>query len=424
MTFNRIHLDGFSGALLAAESFGDGRAVLHGPGGCRSYHTFLSSQCYPRADIGDRERFSGQYFFGQDRIPCTYIDEDDYINGSEDKIEECLPIVCGIDDGFEVFIKSPGASLIGDNVTDAIERSGYSGKAMAIEESLISQPFSRGYDRTVMTVSEWMDPPVRETRKGTVNILGLPISSNDWREALADLGSLLAMAGIEVISSPGAGCGAEGIRESAVAEYNVIVSPEYCRDTAQYYEKEHGIPAIYPDAGAPVGFDATESWAESIAIRMGKDPSAVRRHITERRRDAYRKISGTLYSQRVKCDRFSILTDSSVLYPLAVWLYGYLGMVPTCLCPDPGEDAGMVSSALSFLDRMGMRSVWNSDPSAAEADFLFTDGHTAGVQTLMGGCTKGVDIALPSLSRVNFIPRPVYGVAGSMYLLDEIFNAA
>ena len=418
---NRICMDGFTGALLAAESFSDGRAVLHGPGGCRGYHVLLAGRCYPRSEPSDFRRYSQQYFFGQPRMPCTYIDEDSYINGSDRKLEECIPIVCGADDSFSVFIPSPGAALIGDNITDAIERSGYGNRALAIDESLISQPFSASYDHIVRSIIEWKAPARKKTIPKTVNILGLPISSNDWQDSLAELRSILGVMGITVISSPGAGCSAAELEDSAAAEYNVCVCPEYCRRTAAFYESEYGIPTIFSEAGAPVGFDAVEHWAKNIGRIAGADTSKAEECIRKAKERVFRKMNGSFLSKRVKCSGFTIMADSSVTYPLMKWLYSYLCMLPVSISADPGEDESMVSSIIGFLEGAGIREAWNSDPAQA-ADFMFTDGHTAETQMMIGNCRKGIDIGMPSLSHVKFIPRPVFGVNGSMYILDEIFG--
>ena len=415
-------MDGFTGALMAVESFSDGRAVLHGPGGCRNYHTFMMSVCYPRANPTDFKEYSRPYFFGQPRLPCTYVDEDNYINGSEKKLEDCIPQICGVDDDFDVFINSPGAALIGDNVTDAIERSGFKNKAMAVEESLISQPFSSGYDHTVRSIIEWRAPKRKATIPKSVNILGIPVSSVDWQDAIAELESMLRDMGITVISSPGAGCSTAKLEESVAAEYNVCVSSEYCTRTAEFYDREYGIPTIFSEAGAPVGFDAIESWARSIGNTMGADTSKADERVRIAKERVFRRIKGSLHSKRVKCSRFTIMTDSSVTLPLMKWLYEYLCMLPVSISVDPGEDSRIVSSIIEFLDDAGLREAWHSDP-AQKVDFMFTDGQTAESQMMVGNCRRGIGIAMPDLYRVNFIPRPVYGINGAMYILDEIFSS-
>lgn len=417
-----IHPDGFTGALMAVESFRDGRAVLHGPGGCRGYHCFVAPKCYSKAGHGDYEKYSVPYFFGHPRVPCTYMDEEDYIHGSGSKIEESLPVLCSENGVFNVFIRSPGAALIGDNISDAIERAGCSGKAMAVEESLISQPFSSSYDHTVRKVIQWLDPEKKDTIPGTVNILGLPITSNDWESALEDLRHLLDLMGLKVISSPGAGCSSLDVKESVAAEFNVIVSSEYCARTAVYYEERYGIPAISCDCGAPVGFDAVREWAETIASRVGKSAVLVEELIRDRKEMVFRRIKGSLYTNKVKCNDFVAMGDGSVILPLIGWLYDYLGMVPASVTPSPGGDDSTASRIRSLLKSMGSEDAWHSDPQSGRTDFVFADGHTAESLEMTGHCRKGVDIGFPSLARTRFLPRPIYGISGAMYLLDEIFS--
>jgi len=418
----KIPMDGFTGALMAVESFNGTVTVLHGPGGCRNYHTFLSSQCYPRRPPENFKRYSQKYFYWNSRMPCTYMDENDYINGAESKIEEMLPIVKEVDGGAAVFIRSPGASLIGDNISDVIERQGYSDTALAIEESLISQPFSSSYDHTVRSIIEWKRPKKTEMRKGTVNILGLPVTTKAWADSLEELKYMLALCDINVIASPGAGCSVNDIGPSAAAEYNVMVCPEYGSRTADYYEKKLSIKCIRSEAGAPVGFDASEEWIKNICGVMGKDPSGAVEYVNKQRLRAFNTINNLVYNQRTKGIRFAIMADSSILLPLTKWLYSYLSMIPVFLEAEPGEDEGCMRSLDHFLDDRGLRVSLERDISKAEPYFVLADGHMSETMRLMGVCKAGVDLSAPDLSHFSFIPKPVMGVLGSMYILDEIFN--
>ncbi|MDR3075003.1 MAG: hypothetical protein LBU30_03050 [Candidatus Methanoplasma sp.] len=419
----KIHMDGFTGALMAVESFDGTVTVLHGPGGCRNYHTFLSSQCYARKSPENFRKYSQKYFYWNSRMPCTYMDENDYINGADSKIEEILPIIKEVDGGAAVFIQSPGASLIGDNISDVIERLGYSGTALAIEESLISQPFSSSYDHTVRSIIEWKRPKRSDTVKGTVNLLGLPITTRAWEDSLEELRHMLALCGIEVMTSPGAGCPVSGIDSSADAEYNVMVCPEYGSGTADYYESEFGIPCIISDAGAPVGFDASEEWIKNICSVMGKDPSGALGYIDRHRFRAFKTIDKLVYNQRTRGVRFAVMADSSVLLPLTKWLYSYLSMVPVFLEAEPGEDTGCMRSLGEFIGCSGLGNSLGTDLAKAVPYFVFADGHMSETMRLMGVCKAGVDISAPDLSHFSFIPKPVMGALGAMYILDEVFNS-
>ena len=419
----KIPMDGFTGALMAVESFDGTVTVLHGPGGCRNYHTFLSSQCYSRRSPENFRKYSQKYFYWNSRMPCTYMDENDYINGAEFKIEEMLPIVKEVDGGVAVFIQSPGAALIGDNISDAIERLGYSDSALAIEESLISQPFSSSYDHTVRSIIEWKRPERTKVRKGAVNILGLPITTKAWADSLEELKNMLALCEIEVITSPGAGCSVDDIGFSAEAEYNVMVCPEYGSRTAEYYEGGFGIRCITSKAGAPVGFDASEEWIKNICAEMGKDPSPALAYIGKQRRRAFNTIDKLVYNQKTKGMRFAVMADSSVLLPLTKWLYSYLSMIPVFLEAEPGEDQGCMKMLDEFIESRDLRGSLKRDITAAEPYFVLADGHMSETLRLMDVCKAGVDLSAPDLSHFSFIPKPVMGALGSMYILDEIFNS-
>ena len=419
---DRTPMDGFAGALLAVESFSDGHAVLHGPGGCRNYHTFLSSQCVPRSEPGDQERFAGKYFMGMPRLPCTFVDEDDYINGTEEKLVDCIPYVCGSDpDGFFVFVQSPGASLIGDRIGDLISEAGLSDRALAIEESLISQPFAPSYDHTLRSILSWKKPEKRRVRKGTVNIIGIPVTSNDWKDALKDLSDDLGSMGLEVVCALGAGCSLDDMNRSVEAEFNVVVQMEYCRRTAELYLESYGIPWICYEGGAPVGFDAYESWIHLIAETAKADPEPVLKRIKAAKRRAYDVISSSALAKRTEFHRFSCIADSSIALPLTMWLRSYLRMIPSAIVLEDGAFDPYAERLEEFLKEIGCAEALGKDIGPGTG-YLFADGNYAALAEKTGRCVKGIDINRPSMHRVGFIPRPVFGVTGAMHILDEIFR--
>ena len=79
---NRSRPDGFYGSMLASESLTDGMTILHGPGGCRGYAASLSSRYVPR----EFKTVEGDFFFHRSRVPCTFVDRDDYIYGASKKV--------------------------------------------------------------------------------------------------------------------------------------------------------------------------------------------------------------------------------------------------------------------------------------------------------------------------------------------------
>ncbi len=418
-----IEPDGLTGCLLAVESIKDARAILNGPGGCRNYHSFLSELHYPRTDPRGMTEFMEPFFMGQPRLPCTYLDEEDYIQGSIEKMEDIMPIVERKGDSLAVIINSPGAALIGDDLDGAIDRAGFADKMLTLDEPTFSTPASTAYDSTICSIMDWLDPPRSGRIPNSVNILGMSITNKDWRHGVSELQGSLEKMGLTVLSVPGAACTVEGLRRSVRASCNVIVSPEYSISTAQMYEEKFGIPWVMSEEGAPVGFSATERWLRTVAEATGTEADEAIASMK-----SYRDVAASFltefqrHSTLPKGVTFAVKADSSVALPLTKWLLEYLGMVPVSVQLNPGGDPTMADSLRSFLDQWGFGEAWNKGLQESRADAVLADGHTARLMKGMRSCRVGVDISLPSLDRFNFIPRTIFGAQGAMYILDEIIN--
>ncbi len=415
----RIPMDGFTASILAVGSFRDGAAVLHGPGGCRNYHSFLSSQF--RTDVlGASPDFSEPYY-GQPFVPCTYIDERDYIYGSAGRLDACIAGLTGKDSRFHVIVESPAAILIGDDVRGAIRRCHSEDSVAYFGGNDASLPFPESYDRMVTEVIKWMSPEKEGIRERTVNLIGLPVISRDWPSVLEDLSSLLGSMGLRVVSSPGCGFGRSDADVSATAEFNVTVCPEYCKRISRYYEKEFGIPTIVSHAGAPVGFDSVLEWAQTIAESTGCDASPVERRISACKKRFSRVMFASLSRNEIRFRRFSVRADGSVALPLVKWLYGYLSMVPASVTLLPGAEEGHSEALQGFLTDIGVPEAFTAD-EFGHVSVSFADGNEATNLQNAGVCDRGIGIMAPSLSRTDVLPHPIIGLEGAMHILDEIVN--
>jgi len=419
----RIRPDGFTGALMAVEGIHDARALLHGPGGCRIYHTVMSRNTYSRMEKAGTADYNLPYFFGQPRIPCTYLDEGDFINGANDKVAEALPIVGSKGDKLIVVIDSPGAALIGDDHTAAIFESGMSDRAFSVEESLISLPLSTGYDRTILSVMGWLAPAKSGTRPGTVNLLGMSVLDKDWKNGLREVKKSIELMGLEVISVPGAGCTVDELKDSVNASLNVVVCPEFGINVAEFYKDRYGIPYVVSPSGAPVGFDSTEILIKTVAKASSKDPTQALERIEGYKEEVFRILMGARYkSMRLRGSSFSACGDASIVFPLTKWLYEYLSMMPIAVCTDEGSYKPAEEGLKEFLSSIGASDAFGKEPVQG-SDFVFADGNTAKLMEFSGVSQNGIDIGLPSLEHNNVLPRPLLGAKGAMYLIDEIIRS-
>ncbi len=409
--------DGLDGAVMAVESIEDAVAFLHGPGGCRVRLMVHSSAVMPREDDGPMMM---PYFNGYPRVPATYLDEYDYINGASYKLDEGLGVVDSTEPALIVTIDSPGAALIGDDHDKAIAGRMLSGRALHIGASMVSMPMQECYGLTLRMVMEHLAPERKGARKGTVLLLGLTIMDKDWRFARDELSGLLEGMGLEVLCAPGAGASVEDLRRSVEAEYAMVVCPEPCAGFSDYY-KEIGVKVVRSPMGAPVGFDATRAWVKAMAEAAGCDPSVPLKRIDDAESMVRRKMVGLKYNAlRIRGLTFSIAGTSSVVRPLTEWLYGYLGMAPVAVAVDPGSDEDSTEALRRFLDEADYACAFGREPE--DSDVVLCEGITALVMQENGSCRIGIPIGQSSMGLDDIIPRPVFGMQGAMYIIDELMH--
>lgn len=411
--------DGLTGAIMAVEGISDARAFLHGPGGCRARHMVHSTAVLPRTEQG--RSFTDPYFFGYPRVPATYLDEYDYINGALYKIEEALPYVAGKEPSLIVTLDSPGAGLIGDDHEAAFRSAGVDRISIHIEDGLSSLPMTEGAGRTLAAVMEELGPERGDVRRGTVNLLGLSIMDKDWNAAREDLSTLLGDMGLEVACAPGAGSSVGEMLRSVDSELNVVVCPEMCVGLREWYSSE-GVPAVVSPMGAPVGFDSLEAWVMAVSDASGRDPTRALERIDRCRGRIAEKFEGMRYNAlRIRGMTFSAAGTASVVRPLTEWLYGYMAMAPAAVKADPGADRTQAEALRSFLGSVGFGEAWDREPEAGSGAVL-CEGIAAETMRLRGECRIAISIGYSSMGLDDVIPRPVYGIQGAMYILDELLH--
>lgn len=411
--------DGMTGAIMAVEGISDARAFLHGPGGCRARHMVHSTAVFPRPDSD--QSFSEPYFYGYDRVPATYLDEYDYINGALYKVEEALPYIVAKEPSLIVTLDSPGAGLIGDDHDAAFRSAGIDRISIHIGENLSSMPMTEGAGRTLAAVMGHLSPERGDVRRGKVNLLGLSIMDKDWRAAREDLSVLLGDMGLEVACAPGAGSSVGEMMRSVDSEVNVVVCPEMCVGLRGWYASE-GVPEAVSPMGAPVGFDATEAWVRTVADATGRDPTRALERIDRCRVRITEKFEGMRYNAlRIRGMTFSVAGTASVVRPLAEWLYGYLAMAPGAAKADPGADPIQAEALRRFLDSAGFGEAWDREPEAGSGAVL-CEGIAAETMRLRGECRVAIPIGYSTMGLDDVIPRPVYGMQGAMYILDELLH--
>lgn len=408
--------DGLTGAIMAVESIPGASVLLHGPAGCRVRNALLSMALVPREDRGWGD-YAEPHYAGYSRVPASYIDSNELIEGAVGKLGDALAAVTAKEGGLVVVMDSPSAAIMADDHMSAVKAMGIGDRVMVLDMPTMSEPPVRTYGRTVCSVLRHLVSSRRELRPGTVNLLGLTVGDAFWEEALEELGAYIRDMGLELACAPGAGASVEDLRRSADSEFCAVVCIEACEGLAELYGSM-GLVVFVPGAGAPVGFDATRSWIEGLAEAAGRDPSRALERLRRKEAKAASRLEGMRYGMmRVRGMTFSAAAPSSVLAPLATWLNGYLSMVPVTLVPE-GRAEGLADavSSIGFPESVSDR--------LCPADVVFCDGNTALRMESGGRCLAAVSTGWAVIGSDGLMPRPMYGALGAVHILDSIVRAS
>ena len=413
---NRSRPDGFYGSMLAAESITDGMTILHGPGGCRALASSLSSRYVPR----QFRTVEGDFFFHRSRIPCTYIDADDYIYGASRKVSMILDLLRSEDTKFAVVLESPGASLIGDKLNDEVMSSGMADKTAILGKCLMSESFATGYDATLDLIArKLVRENTRESRK--VNLVGLPFVAKGCYSLVRELYRLLGSMGLEVIADIGIACSVDQMRDSSKASANICICPEYFRRTAGYYE-ELGIPTVRGPLGAPIGYEAIRAWITAIAETVGCNPAPALGLVDEEEHEVFRFLEASLnLGELVNYRSFSVLAEPSVVLPLMTFVIRELHLAPESieLCEHDGTYEELIRG---LLGRMGATDVLDRRFGTTFSEVLFGPGAMCEYLLQKEMCSTAVDISVPSKDYMDIAPKSIIGLDGCRRIVEKVVN--
>lgn len=366
--------DGYIGGVMAIQGIRDATVLLHGQNGCRN--ALLPSLGRMPRNMG-ADSVDNPTYRGIAGIPYSGIAAPDYTGGSQRQYDRAIGHVSREDYSLVVSMCSPGASILGDDLADD------GGRLMAMDLDALGDDAPTGFDKAMAAVLERIGPSEEGIVPGTISLLGLSIMHKDWRAVDHELRHILGHSGAQVVCTVGAGCTIDELRRSLSSEYCVVLTPEYCRDTAEVYRRR-GCTVVSTGV-SPVGFDAVSGLHDAIRDAVGDPMPGAGNMLNAARSRAYSAVRAS--GRDMTGTSFRVDSVPSVKEPLTAWLEESFGMV---------ED---------------------DDP-----DILFADGNTAAMSERAGICRKGVDIGFPSSRPDGFVSRPVLGMDGALYLLDETFS--
>ncbi|MDR1512054.1 MAG: nitrogenase component 1 [Propionibacteriaceae bacterium] len=430
---NAITPDSLSGVLFALEGVGGAVTLLNGPTGCKFYHSAISDAQLSRGRDLDPLSYPEELFFGQPRVPCTYLDNDDYVYGSADKLESAIKTLAERAP-FELLaiVNSPGAALIGDDVAGIAARALPGRPITTVETPGFSAGICAGHETAALALvgacAAWPSPPRRpETGPPPtgprVNLLGMSIHERNHTGDVAELRRLFGLVGVETGVVLCGGSTWHETRRLGDAALNVVVHAEFGGATAQALHERFGTPFHLCD-GPPIGFAATEAMLREVCAALGADPGPAIADSEQARARSYAFVSRVdSVSGLPQGVPFAVEGACSKAYAYVRHLARYFGLVPVAVTVQNPEADAFRPRLEALLADLGVSAALDADVGASGADIVFASGNTIARLKAEGGHFCGVEIALPTLGYLDVTPKTHLGVAGALQLTEAVLNA-
>lgn len=406
--------DGFLGAVVASESLGMTDTLIDGAGGCRSRSQIMMHDLIQEYSPEDGSVLGSKFFSRQSRLPCTYLNGEDFIFGTGPKVSAGAESVSRVTGRRVLLVDTLGASLLCTDYSGLTD--GDVPEPVIMDGDLSGMSFCEGYDLAMSSVLSKID--MDEGDSGSVNLLGYSIADPGWEAGAEDLRRLLGLMGVRVGCIPG--CMPTGAEVSSMgrASLNVMVRPELCRRTAEMLRDRTGTPFLMLSEGAPIGYRAVASFVREVADTLDADPQPALDHIRAEERRVHSVLMNFdrgpigLHAKGLAID-----AESSTVLPLLKWMVGTFAMVPRHVVM---RDDAYAEEVRSYLDSIGFSD--SLDGTGGDVEVTFCDGLSALEGRLRNVPESFVEVRMPRGRYMDLMGRCVVGTRGCRYILDEMFN--
>ncbi|MBR2547280.1 MAG: oxidoreductase [Eubacterium sp.] len=414
---DNITPDSMTGLILGFEGIRNSLVILNGPTGCKFFHSITAENQSVRKDDYDPLNWPDEWFFGQRRVPCTYLDKRDYVYGSEGKLTDAIRYILGrMTPSVIAVVNSPGAALIGDDL-ERIVRATVTSCGFVTDQSLDGRPgylsddhgcryikiitcqspgwskdVTDGYKEACRTVIDKYCGEEKNDQSGshTVNLLGLSIYQKYHTGDIAEIKRLLSLCKVRINTALLCESTPEELEAVPEAALNVVIDPDWGCDAAEYLNGKFGTPYIRSEYGYPVGFKAMEKLIREVCDRLSADPGPAVEELEKARAKVFIHIARiSSLTGLPKGARFAVFGEPSVKQGYASFLKEYLGMTET-----------------------------DDDP-----EIVLADGNTIARMKAEGRRFSGIEISLPSIGYIDVIDKTHLGAAGGLFLIEQILNS-
>ena len=417
--------DSLSGLTFAFEGMQKTVVLMNGPTGCKFYHSATSDNQALRQEEFDPLNYPELYYFGQPRIPCTYLDKRDYVYGSRDKITEALTFLKeNLPFELLVVINSPGAALIGDDLAGIVSELITDVPVVTVETPGYSEHIWDGYGKAceLLINALALPPEKKEKERKTVNILGLSIFHKYYQGDKKELEHILNLCDIDVNTFICCDCSKEEIERMGEADLNIVLHPAYGTKAALLLEEKFGTPYILCQ-GLPVGYSSMEQLVHRICTILGTSPDRFMVESEKARARSY------IYLSRInsltglpKGVKFAVHGTASECLGYTGFLVKYLGMHADSVSVLDDKDSDDYRSLEELLKSRNMEMALDKDILSTEAAIVFADGNIIAKLKARHLPFSGIETGLPSLGYVDVIPKTHLGITGGLLMTEEVIN--
>ena len=417
---NSITPDSLSGLIFGFEGIKHALTILNGPTGCKFYNSITVENQSARKDDFDPLKFPEVWFFGQGRVPCTYLDKRDYVYGSDDKLSDAIKAtLTRMKPEILCIVNSPGAALIGDDLERIASKAvsecgaddipvitcqspgyskdvtdGYKDACTRVLDALSGAGTNKGKDLDDESTAE-----NAAASEPVVNLIGLSIYQKYHAGDINEITRLLGACGIKVNTALLCESTVSEIRKVGSTDLNIVVNNDWGLDIARKLKDRFGTPFVYSEYGYPVGFKAMEMLLTDVcdAIRSsGKedfdavDPEPALEILKRARAQAY------IYIARMNS------------------LIGLPKGTPYEVYAEPAMKLGYTSFLTDYL---AMKET-PEDP-----DIILGDGNDIARAKAEGKKVSGIEISLPTIGYIDVIEKTHLGAQGGLLLIEQILNS-
>jgi light-independent protochlorophyllide reductase B subunit len=426
-----VQHDSLSGIVAAFEGISDAFTMLNGPIGCKHHLSYTTNLLGSYTPSKEPVLFK-DFYFGQARLPCTFVDEQDFIYGTEYKIVQSIKMLDSQGYGLIGVVNHSGTALIGDDLCRIIQAAGVKTRTMVVESSGFTGTFADGFKTGAVKILERLAKKPKETLPNSVNLIGPTVFHYNWKNDVAEIKRTLRALGVNVVAVICAGEKISNLERAGEAALNLVLYEEYADFVATFLEKEYGTPSIGLNSPSPFGLGPSEAWFNAVADHFKLSHRSLDVTSKKVRLNCYQELSKTsgVYNT-LRGVPIAIFGDSSQVFPLMTFLYEYLGLYPVIVgLKEVGPKNYAALKQYINLHSLDTSMLLNPDQyeitdciTERMPAIVFGSNTEEKLSSLLAEPPEFIPVSFPYNERTLLTMRPLVGFRGVLTLVEDTLNS-